>query len=390
MKILMAHDRYRQRGGEDEVYDAETGLLESRGHRVIRHVVHNESIEERRGFRLAAVTVWNRSSRREIRDLIRRERPDLAHFYNTFPLLSPSIYAACRDEGVPVVQSLHNFRLMCANATFFRSGRPCEDCLGKTVPLPAVVHKCYRGGRAATAAVVAMQVTHRGLGTWSKQVDLYLAGFTEFARDKFVRGGIPPEKLVLKPNFVFPDPGPGTGKGGFALFIGRLTPEKGVQVLVDAWAKIGSRVPLKIVGDGAMSSVAEAAAKQPGVSWLGRRPLAEVHGLLKDAAFLVFPSTWYEALPRTIVDSLAVGTPILASKIGAMSDLIVDGVNGLHFEPGNPADLADKALNLAADPPALKRLRAGARADFERQYTADRNYDMIMDAYRRVLPGRTA
>jgi glycosyltransferase involved in cell wall biosynthesis len=390
MKILMAHDRYRQRGGEDEVYDAETSLLESRGHTVIRHIVHNDSIEEGRGLRLAADTVWNPASRREVRDLIRRERPDLAHFYNTFPLLSPSIYAACREENVPVVQSLHNYRLMCANATFFRSGRPCEDCLGKAVPLDAVVHKCYRGKRGASAAVVAMQVAHRGLGTWSTQVDLYLAGVTEFARDKFVRGGIPAGKIVLKPNFVLPDPGPGTGRGGYALFIGRLTPEKGVQVLVDAWAKIGDRVPLRIVGDGALSSVVEEAAKRPGISWLGRRPLAEVHALLKDASFLVFPSIWYEALPRTIVDSLAVGTPILASKLGAMGDLVVDGVNGRHFRPDDAADLADKALQLANDPAARARLRAGARADYERQYTADRNYDMIMSAYRRVLPGKTA
>ena len=352
--------------------------------------MHNDSIEGRHRLRLAANTVWNRASRREIRDLIRRERPDLAHFYNTFPLLSPSIYGACREEGVPVVQSLHNYRLMCANATFFRSGRPCEDCLGKAVPIDAVVHKCYRGQRGASAAVVAMQMTHRGLGTWANSVDLYLAGVTEFARDKFVRGGIPAGKIVLKPNFVFPDPGPGSGKGGYALFIGRLTPEKGVQVLIEAWKRIGNRVPLKIVGDGDLASLVQSAAKEPGIAWLGRKPLAETHALLKEASFLVFPSIWYEALPRTIVDSLAVGTPVLASNRGAMGDMIVEGVNGLLFRPDDPADLADKALQLAADPAKLKRLRAGARADYERHYTAERNYDMIMDAYRRVLPGKTA
>ena len=231
---------------------AETALLESYGHRVVRYITHNDRVAELNSVTLAGKTVWNSSAYRELRNLIHLEQPDVAHFHNTFPLVSPAGYYAARAEGVPVVQTLHNYRLLCPNALFFRDGGVCEDCKSKAITWPGVVHKCYRGSRAASGVVTAMLTTHRALRTWRKKVDVYIA-LTEFARRKFIEGGLPAGKIIVKPNFVYPDPGPGEGEGGFALFVGRLSFEKGVGTLLAAWEHLDRRIPLKIVGDGPLT-----------------------------------------------------------------------------------------------------------------------------------------
>ena len=386
MKLLLCHNHYQQAGGEDEVFAAESALLESFGHQVVRYAVHNDRIADTGRARLAVDTLWNRDSHRQIRRLIRRERPDVVHFYNTFPLLSPSVYYAARAESCPVVQSLHNYRLMCPNAIFYREGRICEDCLGKFVPWNGVLHKCYRGDRGASAVVASMLVGHRLLGTWKRTVDIYVAGMTEFVREKFRAGGIPVDRLVLKPNFVFPDPGEGDGDGGYALFAGRLSPEKGVATLLEAWARLPEGRSLLILGDGRMApEVEQAAARHPGIEWLGRKSLDETYALLKRAAFLICPSEWYEAMPRVIMDSFAVGTPVLASKVGAMADVVHDGLEGLHFRTGDAEHLAERASWLFEHPDERSKMRAAARAEYLDHYTAEKNHEMLMDVYRRAL-----
>ena len=245
----MLHNHYQQPGGEDQVFEVEGALLEAHGHRVLRYTQHNDSVADMTRAELAKATVWNTVAYRELRTLIREEQPQVAHFHNTFPLISPAAYHAARAERVPVVQTLHNYRLICPSALFFREGRVCEDCSGKAVPWPGVAHACYRGSRSSSAAVAAMLTAHRVLGTWSRAVDAYI-GLTEFARQRFVRGGLPAEKIVVKPNFVHPDPGAGGGDGEYVLFVGRLSEEKGVDTLLKAWKRPRVRVPLKIVGDG--------------------------------------------------------------------------------------------------------------------------------------------
>jgi glycosyltransferase involved in cell wall biosynthesis len=385
MKLLLCHNHYQQAGGEDEVFASESALLESFGHHVVRYAVHNDRIEEMGRARVAAGTLWNRESHHHLRRLIRRERPDVVHFYNTFPLLSPSVYYAARAEGCPVVQSLHNYRLMCPNALFYREGRICEDCLGKRVPWKGVLHKCYRNDRAATAVVASMLAGHHLLGTWRRTVDIYVAGMTGFAREKFRAGGIPVDRLVLKPNFVFPDPGEGDGAGGYALFAGRLAPEKGVATLLDAWTRLPAGRSLKILGDGPLApQVEQAAARHPGIEWLGRKPLDELYGLLRRAAFLICPSQWYEAMPRIVVDSFAVGTPILASDVGAMADMVHDGLDGLHFRTGDVGHLSERASWLFEHPAERSKMRSAARAEYVDRYTAEKNHEMLLDAYRRA------
>ena len=377
----MVHNYYQQAGGEDRVFLEETDLLEANGHEVVRYCLHNEQVATVSPATLAKGTLWSAPAYRDLEDLLRRERPHLAHFHNTFPLISPAGYYAARAAGVPVVQTLHNYRLLCPNALFYRDGGPCEDCLGRAVTWPGMVHGCYRGSRAASAVVTAMLTAHRAARTWAKAVDLYVA-LTEFARRKFVEGGLPAEKIEVKPNFVRPDPGVGTGKGGFALFVGRLSPEKGVGTLLEAWDRFGEGVPLKVVGDGPLTGrVLSVADRRPDVEYLGRKPAEEVRALMKEAGVLVFPSEWYETFGRVAAEAFAAGTPVVASDIGAVAEMVDDGRTGLLFRPGDAGHLASQVKRVLNRPEEYARMRREARTEFEAKYTAERNYGMLMKLY---------
>ena len=385
MKILAVHNRYQRPGGEDQVFVDETALLEARNHRVLRYEVHNDQVERVNRLTLAKDTVWSTSAYRELGALIRRERPDVVHFHNTLPLVSPAGYYAARAEGVPVIQTLHNYRLLCPVALFFRDGRVCEDCMGKAVPWPGVVHGCYRGSRAASGVIATMLTVHRALRTWTEMVDVYVA-LTEFARNKFIEGGLPAGKIVVKPNFVAPDPGQGQGGGGYALFVGRLAPEKGTGTMLAAWDRLGTRIPLKIVGDGPLRDrVVEAAARQSNVEWLGHRPVEEVHALMGKADMLVFPSQWYETFGRVAAEAFAAGTPVIAANIGAVAELVEHGRTGLKFRPGDPEDLVTQVEWALSHPAELRRMREEVRAEFEAKYTAERNYRTLMEIYEAAL-----
>lgn len=385
MRILVAHNYYQQPGGEDHIFATEADLLESRGHQVLRYGVHNDAIKAMGRVAMVRATLWNGAVFRQLVELFQRERPDVAHFHNTFPLISPAAYYAARTADVPVVQTLHNYRLLCANAVFYRDGRVCEDCLGRFAPWPGVVHACYRDSRAASAVVAAMLAFHRARGTWTDLVDVYIV-CTEFAREKFSRGGLPAERIVVKPNVVYPDPGPGEGLGGYALYVGRLTAEKGLATLLAAWERLAEPPPLKIVGDGPLAgAVADAASRCSAIEWLARQSSDRVLELMKDARALLIPSVWYEGLPRVIVEAYAAGLPVIASDLGAMSSLIEHGRTGLHFRPGDPEDLAAQVTWAYTHPLEFAAMRHAARAEFTAQYAPDRNYDLLMAIYARAI-----
>lgn len=380
MRVLITHTHYQQPGGEDSVFTAEAALLRKRGHKLIPFTLHNRELEAMSPWRQAMVTVWNGDVYHRLRGLIREKRPEVLHIHNTFPLASPAVIHVAKAEGVPVVVTLHNYRLRCVNALFYREAQVCEDCLSH-LPWRGVVHACYRDSRAATAVVAGMLTVHRVLGTWGL-VDRYIA-LTEFAREKFLEAGFPPDKVVVKPNFVDPDPGMGEGRGGYALFVGRLSPEKGIQTLLKAWNRLGSKVPLKVVGDGPLATVVRRGVESlPGVEWLGRRSPEEVYALMGDAAFLVFPSKCYEGFPRVLAEALAKGLPVLATALGSQGSIIADGRTGLLFRPGSPMELATRVEWLLAHPEELARMRREARAEYEAKYTAESNYEMLMQIYR--------
>jgi glycosyltransferase involved in cell wall biosynthesis len=380
MRLLLLHNHYQQPGGEDQVFAAEGELFEAYGHRVLRYTVHNDQVAKMSRSSMARATIWNRAVYSELRALIRKEQPQVAHFHNTFPLISPAAYYAARAEGVPIVQTLHNYRLLCPNALFFREGRVCEDCLGKTFPWPGIVHACYRESRPASGTVAAMLTTHRALGTWKKAVDLYIA-LTDFAREKLIEGGLPSEKIVVKPNFVHPDPGAGDGRGGYFLFVGRLSSEKGVDTLLAATEHMGKGVRLKIVGDGPLVPLVTKAARRDKVEWLGRQPKERVIAMMKEARALIFPSLWYEGFPMVIAEAYAVGLPVIASDLGSMSSLVEHGRTGLRFRPGDPKDLAAQVEWAMTHPDEISRMRRETRARFEADYSAERNYEFLLEIY---------
>jgi glycosyltransferase involved in cell wall biosynthesis len=389
MRVLICHNFYQQPGGEDQVFAAESDLLRRYGHEVQTHTVHNDEVEFQGRLKLAASTIWNRSAATDIAERVRKHRAHVVHFHNTFPLLSPSVYSAARGAGAAVVQTLHNYRLICPSANLFREGKPCEKCLGR-FPLPGVAHACYRGSRAATAVTAAMLGIHRALGTYAHQVDAYIA-VTQFARDKFLEAGFDGAKFHIKPNFLDPDPGEGSGDGQYALFVGRLSEEKGIRTMLEAWKTAGNTIPLKICGDGPLADlVRQAVARESSIQWLGRRSPAEVIEMMGRATMLVFPSLWYEGFPRTIVESLARGTPVIASNLGSMKEIIQPGRTGVLFEAGDSAQMAKTVLDLCNDPSSLTAMRRFAREEFLEKYDGDGNYRMILDIYQKAIERREA
>ena len=393
LRVLLLHNYYRQPGGEDTVVARERNLLESHNHVVRLHAVSNAAI---RGPFGAIATAWRAtyslSARRRVADDVEGFRPNLVHVHNFFPLLTPSVYDACRAAHVPIVQTLHNYRLLCSNAQLFRDGHVCEECLGKLVPWPGMLHACYRGSRVGSGAVVSMLAVHRLLRTWSEKVDLYIAP-TDFARQTFIRGGLPAQKIVVKPHFVDPDPGFDEGGGRYALFVGRLSPEKGLDTLLAAWERLAGRIPLKIVGDGSLAPHVEVVAQRRAtVEWLGPQPSSRVFSLMKGARALIFPSGCYESFGMVIAEAFAVGLPVIASDVGTASSLVAHGRTGRLFRHGDAEDLATQVAWWWVHPGAVAEMRREARREFERKYTAAQNYRMLMDAYDRALasPRRAA
>jgi glycosyltransferase involved in cell wall biosynthesis len=381
MRILSIHNRYQIRGGEDECHDAEVNLLRKRGHQVDVYQEDNHRIADMGNVQVATKTIWSQESYQIIRDRLTSQSFDLVHVQNFFPLVSPAVYYAAKAAGVPVVQTLHNYRLLCPNGLFYRDGKVCEDCIGKPIPYPGVLHGCYRQNRLATGAVATMLASHRFLNTWSTMIDQYIA-LTEFARQKFIQGGLPAEKIVVKPHFIDPDPRPGHGRGRFALYVGRLSTEKGLDTLLTAWQRLEQRISLKIVGDGPLEDQVIAAAQRcPNVEWLGRQPIDRVYDLMGEAMFLVLPSKWYETFGRVAVEAFSKGTPVIAANIGAIAELVDSGRTGLHFRPGDPEDLAAMVEWALDNPAATAKMRQAARAEFKAKYTAERNYQQLMDIY---------
>jgi glycosyltransferase involved in cell wall biosynthesis len=296
------------------------------------------------------------------------------------------VYYASRRHGVPVVQYIRNYRLFCPAATFFRSGRVCELCLGRVLAVAGIRYRCYHNRRAASAVVALMSALHRVMGTWRSRVDRYVT-LSEFARQKCVEGGLPESKLTVQPNFVHPDPGVEDGSGGYLLFVGRVAPEKGLATLIEAWQLLLSPPPLKIVGEGPEAAALRAQTSGAGgLEWLGRQTMAETLELMGKAAVLVFPSEWYETFGRVAIEAFARGTPVIASRLGAVAELVEEGRTGFLFEPGNAASLADRLRAfLALGEADRAALRSAARQAYETRYTAERHYALLMDLLTSVV-----
>jgi glycosyltransferase involved in cell wall biosynthesis len=392
MKILLVYNTYQEPGGEEVVFGKERRLLEEAGHEVFEYRRHNDEIKQYSAIKrlgLISHTVWASDSHRDFTALLRENEPDIVHVHNTFPLISPSIFWACRSAGVPVVHTLHNYRLLCPGANFFRAGKPCEDC-GTGNFWQGVVHGCYRHSRVQTAPVALMLAVHHTGKTWTRMVDRYIA-LSEFSRSRFVNAGFPEDQIVIKPNFVDPDPGRRTGDGSYALFIGRVSQEKGAETLLKAWRQLPWSFELRIVGDGPSRIRLESQAAAQGLSnvrFMGRMPHEQVIQTIKDARFVIFPSELYETFGLGIIEAFACGVPVLASRLGSMQEIVQDGYSGLLFRPGDAEDLARIVSRAWEQPAYMRRLGEQAREEYESKYTAAANYQRLIEIYQQVIAER--
>lgn len=369
MRVLIVHERYSKPGGEDAAVDAEMALLKDAGLAVELFAEDNTRIV--RGTpALAAQALWSFDGRRRVAAAIDRFRPDVLHVHNAFPLLSASIYGAAVERGIPVVQTLHNFRLLCANALLLRDGRPCECCVGKLVKWPGVVHGCYRGSRAASAVVGAVAAVHQLTAIRNRAVDRYIA-LSPFSASRFVAGGLPAERMIVCPpvlrepdrNAAAPVPASGRRTGG--LLVGRLSPEKGIESLIAAWRDVPH--PLTVIGDGPLAEAVRRAAP-PQVRFLGWRSSEEVAAAMAQAALLLFPSLCYENFPLVVAEAMAHGLPVLAASGGAVEDTLEDGRTGAFAPPGDVEGWRIAVRSLLDQPERLSVMGAAGRAVFRERY----------------------
>jgi glycosyltransferase involved in cell wall biosynthesis len=390
VKILQIHNDYQQAGGERTAVAAQRSLLESRGHAVLPFSADNAEIEGYSAVEKALFfprTVFSRPIYRRLRELVRRERPDVAHVHNVFPLLSPAVYRALRAEGVPIVQTVHNFRLLCPNALFYTQGAICERCKGGNM-IHAVRFACYRDSRLLSALYAGTIMLHRGAGTFAA-IDRFIA-LTGFAATKLVEGGIArPDRITVLGNFLpapLPAPGPWDDRPASVLFLGRLSPEKGVDVLLEAMAAC-PELELKIAGDGPDLPRLQARAAELGlgnVAFLGFQERPARDALLREALALVLPSAWYEHFPMTVLEASAAATPLVASRLGGLPGLIDEGRTGWLFAPGDASDLAGRLRELAADRAGAAERGRNARRALEERWSADQHYAALMEVYAQV------
>lgn len=388
MKVLIVHNYYQQRGGEDVVVETETDLLRRKGEDVRLWTRNNSEIFSCNPIE-KILSLWNSrwsvSSYKIIKQILREFRPDIVHVHNTYFLITPSIYYACKEENVPAVQSLFNYRLICANALLLRNNQPCDLCLHRS-RLHAVRYACYGHSRFLSGMVVRMQNYHWRKGTWTQQVEGYITS-NEYNRQKHIAAGIPAEKIYLKPHIIRPPQPPTARNKDFVFYVGRLSPEKGLRVLLEAWKELRA-IPLKIMGDGPLLGelrkfVGDHQLRH--VEILGYRPDAEFQKILERTKIMVVPSICNDNFPRTIVEAYAYGVPVLASRLSGIKEFVRDYKTGVLFEAGNAPDLASKARWMVEDTDRLERMGEAAYNEYQMNYTADKNYQRLMEIYHHVI-----
>ena len=376
LSVLVLHNAYKETGGEDQVFDREVDLLRRHGHDVKTYLVRNDEIDDWSIPGRVLRPLWNREQYRAVDALLSQFRADIVHVHNFYAVLSPAVYYAARKHGAAIVQSLHNYRMGCANASFWRDGHVCLDCLKEPLPWPGIFHACYRQSYSASLSVTAMNVMHRFVGTWQSKVDAYIV-LTHFARDILVRAGLPKERLHVKPNFTHERTSAPSAERRGALFVGRLSIEKGADLLLNAWQRLDSR--LRIIGDGPlMPSISR---DNPAIEFLGRQSAAEVAGAMAEAAFLIMPSTLFETFGLVIIEAYAARLPVLASRLGAMAELVEDGRTGLLFEPGNVDDLVAKAKWAFEHPAEMAQMGINAYEKYRESFTPEKNYAQLLSIY---------
>lgn len=379
MRILTCHNFYQQTGGEDLSYRDEVNLLREFGHDVVEYTRHNSEISNRSRWQVFREALGNRKSFDDVSRMIRSFRPDIVHCTNTLPLISTSVYDAAQEQDVPVVQALRNFRMFCAESSCMRGKQACHACLGKKFAWRAIWHRCYRNSVGSSATIALLQSSARRQNFFEGKVSAFYT-LSNFARQRLIQHGVPGDRLHVKPNFIFNPPPPGSGRGKYVIYAGRLAEVKGLRVLLSAWQ--GLNIPLKIVGTGPLEDFVRSQARQnANIEWLGERPLNEVYQLIGNARFLVFPSVGSETFGRTMMEAFALGTPIIAARKNAVTEIVDEFNNGFTYDPLNAAELRQVVSQLYEPELQYDRLRTQARQSFDEHYTAGKNHQVLMDIY---------
>lgn len=379
MRILVAHNAYHYRGGEDSVVDAEVALLRRHGHEVRVYRRDNAELAQMSRLQAGLSAVWSRQTMSDLRQLHAKFAPQLLHAHNTFPLISPSLYAAARALSLPVVQTLHNFRLVCPQAMLLRNGHSCTDCVGR-FPWRGVVRRCYRHSYAQTAVAAAMLGIHRWLGTWQRDVQRYIV-VSQTCRDLLSAGGLPLHKMAIKPNFVEPGEPPGDEARAGGIFIGRLSPEKGIATLARALQQLPG-LNIDVYGNGPMREMVE---QTPGLVYRGFQPAEVLRQRMRQATYVVVPSTGIESFGLVAIEAFACGTPVIASGHGGLREIVVHGKNGLLVEPGDADSLAAALQHAESHPHDMQRMGTDAYQSYLAHYTPERNYALLMQVYHQAI-----
>lgn len=390
MKVVLLHNYYQQRGGEDSVFELETELLRRFGHEVETLTFHNNTIGATQSkLKTGVQSFHNPDSVERLQETLTRFRPDVVHVHNFFPIASPAIFGAARRQGVPTVMTLHNFRLVCPNALLMRDGQVCESCIDKMLPLDGIKNRCYRNSTLQSAALAGMTAWHKLTGTWRRNVSRYIA-LNEFARDKILSSSLQlkAEQVTVKPNFTF-DPladghiVPPNEREPMFLYVGRFSEEKGISTLLKSFQESG--LSLSLIGGGPLEAmIREAAARNRNIQVLGYLDRAEVLERMKRARALVLPSVCYENFPMTVMEAMAAGTPAITGRIGPMPEIVEDGQTGLLFTPGSAEDLTQKAKMMMHDEALYVPMPQNARQRYLSRYTPEMNIRQLIDIYEKV------
>jgi glycosyltransferase involved in cell wall biosynthesis len=393
MKVLLVHNFYGSSApsGENQVFEAENAMLLKYGHKVGSFTRHSDYLIRSKfigAIRGASSAIWNPFVNSSLSSKINEFKPDIIHVHNTFPSISPGIFHAI-DNKIPVVLTLHNYRLFCPAAIPFRQGRVCTDCLNRRSVIPSIKHGCYRDSRIATLPVAASVAAHRALGTWNDKVDAFIV-LSEFQRELMVSGGLNESKIYVKPNFC---PGPDGGtvvpvqeRSPQVVFVGRLSKEKGVHTLVHAWHLWGADAPLlRIIGDGPLSVELRRMSNGLPIEFLGQVSSDIVKHEIASSRLLILPSETFETFGLVIIEAFAVGTPVVVSNIGPLSSIVDNGINGAFFNVSDSVSLLSAIKNLIHKPSLLDEMSRSAHQTYKDLYSEDANYNKLMMIYNDVI-----